>query len=190
MKGEEGLDDDEPVGTPEGGWLHPDDRLWRHPSELTVTPWPSAIAAPAASTRRDARPWSLALLAGAIGALLASGLIATAGGLEGRRTTVIRPIEEVVRPLAVADNSVSATTPEDPVVGIAQRIRPAIVQIVVDGDKGHSAGSGVVFRSDGQILTNNHVIDGANSITVVMPNGRETKAKLVGADPETDIAVV
>src|SRR3954470_714988 len=198
MKGEDGLEDDEPAGAPDGGWLHPDDRLWRHPSELAVTPWPSAIAPPpsedgptaGAGAGRDPRPWSLALLAGAIGALLASGLIATAGGLSGGKTTVVRPIEQVVRPLANPDNPVAVTSPEDPVVSIAQRIRPAIVQIVVDGDKGHSGGSGVVFRSDGHILTNNHVVDGANAITVIMPNGRQTKAKLVGADPETDIAVL
>jgi serine protease Do len=54
----------------------------------------------------------------------------------------------------------------------------------------HSLGSGVVVRSDGYILTNNHVIDGANEITVTFDNKREMKAKLVGTDAKTDIAVL
>jgi serine protease Do len=53
-----------------------------------------------------------------------------------------------------------------------------------------SLGSGVVVRSDGYILTNNHVIDGANEITVTFDNKREMKAKLVGTDAKTDIAVL
>ena len=51
-------------------------------------------------------------------------------------------------------------------------------------------GSGVVVRSDGYILTNNHVIDGATDITVTFDNKREMKAKLVGTDAKTDIAVL
>ncbi len=54
----------------------------------------------------------------------------------------------------------------------------------------HSLGSGVVVRSDGYILTNNHVIDGANEITVTFGDKREMKAKLVGTDAKTDIAVL
>src|SRR5579863_3773511 len=46
-------------------------------------------------------------------------------------------------------------------------------------------GSGVVVRSDGYILTNNHVIDGADDIIVTFTNKRELKAKLVGTDPKT-----
>jgi serine protease Do len=53
-----------------------------------------------------------------------------------------------------------------------------------------SLGSGVVVRSDGYILTNNHVIDGADDITVTFDNKREMKAKLVGTDAKTDVAVL
>ena len=54
----------------------------------------------------------------------------------------------------------------------------------------HSLGSGVIVRSDGYLLTNNHVIDGATDITVRLDNKREYKAKVIGADPKTDIAVL
>jgi len=52
-------------------------------------------------------------------------------------------------------------------------------------------GSGVIVDADkGYILTNNHVIDKADAITVTLKDGRNFKAKLIGTDPETDIAVV
>jgi serine protease Do len=51
-------------------------------------------------------------------------------------------------------------------------------------------GSGVVISSDGYILTNNHVVDSATDVTVTLPDRREFKAKVVGTDPKTDIAVL
>ena len=51
-------------------------------------------------------------------------------------------------------------------------------------------GSGVIVNPDGYILTNNHVIDGANDIKIVFHDGRELKARVIGADPKTDIALL
>jgi serine protease Do len=51
-------------------------------------------------------------------------------------------------------------------------------------------GSGVIISPDGYILTNNHVIEGANDIKVYTADKRELKARVIGADPKTDIAVV
>lgn len=51
-------------------------------------------------------------------------------------------------------------------------------------------GSGVIVSKDGNIITNNHVITGADEIIVLLNDGRETAAKLVGSDPENDIAVL
>lgn len=53
-----------------------------------------------------------------------------------------------------------------------------------------SLGSGVIVRGDGYILTNNHVIAGADEILVQLHDGRQTLAKVVGSDPETDLAVL
>jgi len=56
--------------------------------------------------------------------------------------------------------------------------------------KERGLGSGVVISPNGYILTNNHVVDGASTVMVTLNNRREYKARVVGADPKTDIAVV
>jgi serine protease Do len=58
------------------------------------------------------------------------------------------------------------------------------------GPKSGGQGSGVIVSPDGYILTNNHVIDNAREVTVTLPDKREFKGKIVGADPKTDLAVV
>ncbi len=52
------------------------------------------------------------------------------------------------------------------------------------------SGSGVIITNDGYIVTNNHVIDGAEEIEVIMNDKRAFKAKLIGADPSTDVALL
>lgn len=51
-------------------------------------------------------------------------------------------------------------------------------------------GSGVIISADGYIATNNHVVQGADELVVALDDGRELKAKVVGRDPQTDIAVI
>jgi serine protease Do len=56
--------------------------------------------------------------------------------------------------------------------------------------KSSALGSGVIVSEDGYILTNNHVVQGADDIKVVLSDKREFKGKIVGSDPKTDLAVV
>ena len=83
---------------------------------------------------------------------------------------------------------------------VVERVRPAVVQItneqVVPDQLGGAAiapagvGSGVIYDPQGLILTNNHVIAGARSLTVALPDGRAYAGKLLGGDPQMDLAVV
>ena len=57
-------------------------------------------------------------------------------------------------------------------------------------ERGTSLGSGVIVSRDGYVLTNNHVIEGADEIAVVRAGGAAARARVVGADPETDLAVL
>jgi serine protease Do len=57
-------------------------------------------------------------------------------------------------------------------------------------EREHSLGSGVIVNPDGYILTNNHVVDGASDIEVFTQNKKKFRAKVVGTDPRTDVAVV
>ena len=57
-------------------------------------------------------------------------------------------------------------------------------------EKQFSLGSGVVVSPQGYILTNNHVVEAADEIEIALPDGRKAVAKLVGTDPETDLAVI
>jgi S1-C subfamily serine protease len=83
---------------------------------------------------------------------------------------------------------------------VTQLIKPAVVQITneqVQVDQFNQpftvpagVGSGVIYDAKGYVLTNNHVIAGADKLLVTLPDGRSFKATLMGADPETDLAVL
>jgi len=79
------------------------------------------------------------------------------------------------------------------VVGAVRTVGPAVVKISTSrSTAGQQAGSGSGFivTPDGLVLTNSHVIDGARTIDVALPDGRSLRGDIIGDDPETDLAVV
>ncbi|MCA5892379.1 trypsin-like peptidase domain-containing protein [Isoptericola sp. NEAU-Y5] len=83
--------------------------------------------------------------------------------------------------------------PADSVAGIAAAVLPSVVSIEVTGGDGVSTGSGFVLRSDGYILTNNHVVSGGaadGDVVVTFADGHERDAELVGRTTDYDLAVL
>jgi S1-C subfamily serine protease len=151
----------------------PDDRLWRHPSEVR-----------AAVPRARNNSWAIALCAGSVGALVATGVIAATGGLR-RDVTIIGPTVPSTRAVPV-----SIQPPDDAVSLIAARVRPSIAKLSITNGAATTSGSGVMFRSDGHVLTNWHLVDGASLIRVMLASGKELPGRIVGSDRDTDIAIV
>ena len=150
----------------------PDDRLWRHPSEIAVSR-PSA--------RRQL--WGVAIASAVAASLISTGLAVVAGNLldAGGTHRSVDSAGVFTQPTLVGVRA--------DVVTVAERVRPAIVQLKVE--KGRTgSGSGVLFRSDGHVLTNAHVVEGATSVVAVLSSGRELTARVVGSDPDSDTAVV
>lgn len=73
---------------------------------------------------------------------------------------------------------------------VIARVRPAVVEVKVTTSNGGALGSGVIIDRRGYIVTNNHVVDGAQSISVVLYDGTQVSAQLVGTDPADDLAVL
>jgi S1-C subfamily serine protease len=109
----------------------------------------------------------------------------------------------LVRPVGLGNSAVAQVTTGDLLTAVKQVAdlrRPSVVLIVNlaagAGDvagaqpQEQGVGSGVIYDGQGYIITNNHVVEGAVALSVVLPDGRTFDGRLVGRDPRTDLAVV
>ena len=131
-------------------------------------------------SRRITFPFALGLAAATVAVVGAATFAVLAG----------RPGKTVVRQVTVAGSPVSVTTSSVGVGEIYRRTHRGVVQIVARTGTQGAEGSGFVVSADGQIVTNEHVIDGATSITVKFWNGRSYTARVVESDPSLDLAVL
>jgi putative serine protease PepD len=140
--------------------------------------------------RRTLSTAAVLVAAAAIGV----GGAATYAGLapEGTRT--------IVRQETVSNGEPAANTTGLSVSDIYQRTQKGVVEITVTTSEStnpfggqqtqQAQGSGFVYDSNGRIITNQHVVEGATSISVRFWNGKTYKAEVVGSDPSTDLAVI
>ena len=73
---------------------------------------------------------------------------------------------------------------------IYQRVNPAVVAVLAQLEDGMSAGTGVIFSSDGYVVTNHHVVEGASDCVLALSNGRSYEALYVAGDRDNDLAVL
>jgi serine protease Do len=101
--------------------------------------------------------------------------------------------------VAQAPAQASPQIPEDePVAQIASQVGPSVVQVNVEATQNTpfgpqsqpGVGSGVIYRQDGYIITNNHVVEGASGVSVAFADGTTERAEVVGRDRRTEIAVI
>ena len=133
--------------------------------------------------------WLLLLATIATAALLAGCSDDRSGPNQGAAAAQA-PREEAPSPAGVPD--------DEPVARVAAAVGPSVVQVNVEvsqqtpmgTQRGEGLGSGVVYREDGYIITNAHVVKGASDVTVSFADGSTEPVEIVGSDPNSEIAVL
>ena len=157
---------------------------------------PTATLPPTTAAFSDSRPPGGR--SGAAG-LLAAALIGGAAGLGGGAVydKYVAGEQSSISTLdtSIDDEDSQDRAPAGAVEQVAAKVLPSVVQINVSGGDVGGKGSGIIISSDGEILTNNHVVQVAadedeGSITVVFNDGSTGKARVLGRDPLTDTAVI
>ena len=101
------------------------------------------------------------------------------------------PAQPTTPAVAQADTSTTIDASDGLSVSeIAAQLTPSVVRIDARTPAGAGSGSGVVYRADGHIVTNNHVVANAAAVSVTLPDGQEYEAEVVGTDPASDLAVL
>lgn len=155
-----------------------------------LTPTEPPTGDPDSRSRRF-DPWTLVL--GILGgALLGTGvtfaILGSTGVFEEPTPTTNPPPPSVTVPLpTTAPPRLAATASA---TEIAQHAVPSIVAVETDGLLGLSGGSGVVYGTDGYVITNDHVVEGADEVTVIFADGARYVGQIIGTDPLTDVAVL
>jgi S1-C subfamily serine protease len=135
------------------------------------------------------------VLPAAIGAGVALGVVGATVGFGGDTTTIIREGGSTIVASAPAESSRVAEAPKSEgalsVTQLVKRESPAVVLVTMSGGEGGGGlGSGFLIDRRGHILTNAHVVDGGEQTSVTFSDGTVEKAKVLGVDNSTDLAVL
>jgi len=124
------------------------------------------------------------LVSALVGAIVAAGLTAAALWDRSGPNSIADPVSDRSRPaVTIAGEALD-------VHGVLEKVRPSVVSIHTGVRGGQAAGSGIVLTRDGVVLTNAHVIDGAQTIELDLADGRTVEARLLGSVPDADVAVL
>ncbi|MGH8774221.1 MAG: trypsin-like peptidase domain-containing protein [Jiangellaceae bacterium] len=124
---------------------------------------------------------ALALGAGLVGGAAGAGVVSV---LDDDPTAPA--VSSLDREPATGQSASAFSSVED----VAAEVLPSVVSISVTSNVGSGTGTGVIISSDGQILTNNHVVQGGSELLVTFHDGTTARAEVVGTDPMTDLAVI
>jgi serine protease DegQ len=98
---------------------------------------------------------------------------------------------ESTGPSASASSAPAVTRSADSfarIPDVVEKVQPSIVTVFTRGDGG--VGSGVIYRPDGTILTNNHVVAGATEVEIALADGNRVPGRVIATDTDTDLAVI
>ena len=139
-----------------------------------------------ANPKKGFPSWLSGGIAGLLGALLMFGILKFTGALNPSVVTnQTSQTTQTTQPITITAQAEDATISE----AVAAKALPSVVSIYVSSNTGQGLGSGVILDKEGNIITNYHVIEGAQSISVTM--GKESyDASIVGADASSDLAVI
>ncbi len=147
---------------------------------------PGPQTSPPPPRKRPGRAGAILLLTFVLALIFGVGLFAGLEFTSGKSST-----STTSRTVATATaTSSSSTTLEAQQEAAIAKIEPAVVEIKVTTVQGEQIGSGVIVDTNGDIVTNNHVVSGEQTIEVVLSNGSTEQAQLVGTATADDLAVV
>ncbi|HTZ08938.1 MAG TPA: S1C family serine protease [Acidimicrobiales bacterium] len=186
-----GLDDDE-VGP--RGWLPPDDRLWRHPSEVgrlgpprrvpslfdTVVGWPPR------------RVRGGALTAGVVGVVAMAATVAVVLSVVDTSSggSPLSAGRDVASGVEVSTTSMTTVGLSRDVMQLVDAVRPSLVDLVPTGAGDEAGMTGVVLPGGDLVVTAASAVAGASHVDVVTANGRRRRGVVVGTDAGSGVAVV
>ncbi|MEU1480864.1 S1C family serine protease [Streptomyces sp. NPDC001668] len=168
----------------------------QHASSPVNPEWPPPPAQPPVTPPQPGDGGGTALLPpkrrtrGPLALLAAVAIVAAAIG--GGTAYGIQELtgNDTVATSSSTSTNVVPSSAKGTVAGVAKAVSPSIVEINATSNAGESTGSGVIITSGGEIITNNHVISGADSIKVSTSDGRTYTAKVVGTDSKKDLALI
>lgn len=136
-----------------------------------------------------------ALIFGITRALMSNGRIEINGWAGNNKHQNQPQVEEhlEIQPTPKDDEEMPASGEKLTVKQIAKKVRASVVGVVAEGSmnfSNSSVGSGIIMSQDGYIITNNHVIENMNKISVVTDDGKTFEAHVIGTDSRTDLAVL